>query len=196
MRSVTRAILFDYYSGSNWIVKKLIERDHINNHYRRLNGAQSHLQLGRSKRLSKSSPDITFEMRLQKLEKRVARDFSLDTTPTGTDEKSDVMRRHSDYFTHPVTSFTPRIVHKIVGPSQPPQSAKMWRASTAATSRCSSKMTSRPNSRANTAQHSSRQDEYIDHVVDEKSAGKLDKSTDFPADDFNNWIRQQYVVSV
>lgn len=183
-------------SGSNWIVKKLIERDHINNHYRRLNEAQSRLQLGRSKRLSKSSPDIPFEMRQQKLEKRVARDFSLDTSVVGANDKADIMRSHSEYFTHPIKSFTPRIVQKIVKPSQLPQSAKTWRSSTAAPSRSSSKMTDRASSRANTVQNPSRQDVYADDIVDERSMDKLDRSANFPTNDFKKWIQQQYVHEV
>lgn len=122
--------------GSNWIVQKLIERDHINHHYRRLDGARSQLQLkgytshGSANfkgRLSKSSQDLSrsvgFENRLRNLERQMTSQFSLDVVIVDEkkkkdlfDEKQDVINRHSKYFTQPKQNFTPRLVRKVVRP--------------------------------------------------------------------------------
>ena len=186
-------------------MSKLIERDHINNHYRRLNGAQSSLQLARncgkstkSLTKSKSTPDISFETRQQQLERRLVRDFSLDTSfttskklSTISDDRLDVMSRHSEYFTHPTKMFTPRVLQKIVPPSLPPEAAKKWRSSAPA---------SRSSSRTNVIQRSGRSSRRVysespvnDDVIDhQKSTPKLNHSSDFPVEDFQKWIRQQY----
>jgi hypothetical protein len=113
--------------GSSWIVQKLIDEDHLKNHYRRLNGAQSHLQSLKtsttSVRLSKSSNDIRFEQKMQSLERQMSSQFCLDVSVANEkkkeifDESLDVMKRHSNYFTQPKKLFTPRVVRKIVRPS-------------------------------------------------------------------------------
>ena len=113
--------------GSSWIVQKLIDEDHIKNHYRRLNGAQSHLQTLKtnttSVRLSKSSNDLRFEHKMQSLERQMSNEFCLDVTVTNEKKKEifdaslDVMKKHSNYFTQPKKLFTPRVVRKIVRPS-------------------------------------------------------------------------------
>ena len=120
-------------TGSNWIVQKLIERDQINHHYRRLNTAQSQLQLNKRtlvasrNRLSKSSNDLRFEDQLRGVEDKIVNEFYLDVTPLVSDKRKeisdhsqDVMSRHSQYFTHPSKQFTPRTVRKIVRPQTTP----------------------------------------------------------------------------
>jgi hypothetical protein len=120
-------------SGSTWMVQKLIERDHMNHHYRRLHGAQSHLHLSNYRnstvsknRLSKSTNDVRFEDSLRDVEKRMASDFCLNVSPPASEKKKeisdetlDVMTRHSKYFTQP-KHFTPRLVRKIVRPNTSP----------------------------------------------------------------------------
>lgn len=116
-------------SGNSWIVQKLIDRDHINHHYRRLNSAQSQFHLDKrtpivsKNRLSKSSSDVRFEDQLRSVERKMVSTFCLDVTPHPSerkkeisDESLDVMARHSQYFTQPTKQFTPRVLRKIVRP--------------------------------------------------------------------------------
>ncbi len=119
--------------GNTWIVQKLIERDHMNHHYRRLNEVQSQLQaINRNppisrNRLSKSSNDVRFEDQLRGIERKMVSQFCLDVTIPVSDKKKeisdetlDVMTRHSKYFTEPKKQFTPRIIRKIVRPKSSP----------------------------------------------------------------------------
>ena len=127
---IYRLINITEISGSTWMVQKLIERDHMNHHYRRLNGAQSHLHLSNYRnsaasknRLSKSTNDVRFEDSLRSVEKRMASEFCLNVSAPASEKKKeisdetlDVMTRHSKYFTQP-KHFTPRLVRKIVRPN-------------------------------------------------------------------------------
>ena len=114
-------------------MQKLIDDDHIKHHYRRLNGAQSHVQQSMKKtsasaRLSKSSNDLRFEKNLQSLERQMSSSqFCLDVNVVSekkqdmVDESLDVLKKNSKYFTQPKKLFTPRLVRKIVRPSSTSQ---------------------------------------------------------------------------
>lgn len=102
----------------------------MNHHYRRLNSAQSHLHLNKrtvtfsKNRLSKSNNDVRFEDQLRGIERQMESTFCLDVTPHPSekkkeisDESTDIVVRHSQYFTHPAKQFTPRVLRKIVRPN-------------------------------------------------------------------------------
>lgn len=196
--------------GSSWIVQKIIDEDHIKNHYRRLNGAQSHLQTLKtsttSVRLSKSTNDIRFEQKMQNLERQMSNDFCLDVTLTNDkkkeifDESLDLMKKNSNYFTQPKKLFTPRVVRKIVRPSLTGHTARQslppTRSVTPSNRSKSVTISRKPNStmyypadlpqQRNVSDDSAYGDEH--YSSSRSSSSSSDELTAF---DFKKWLKEQ-----
>jgi hypothetical protein len=201
-------------SGSTWMVQKLIERDHMNHHYRRLNGAQSHLHLNSypnsavsKNRLSKSNNDVRFEDSLRNVEKQMGSEFCLNVSAPASerkkeisDETLDVMTRHSQYFTQP-KNFTPRLVRKIVKPNTSPatrplsavRSVKLETtgnvpAKIVSTARTSKKVITPVNSQRNVSDDSAFGDEPS---IESSSTSSSDSSQEMDIFNIKQWLKEQ-----
>ena len=201
-------------SGSTWMVQKLIERDHMNHHYRRLNGAQSHLHLNSYRnsavsknRLSKSNNDVRFEDSLRNVEKQMGSEFCLNVSAPASerkkeisDETLDVMTRHSQYFTQP-KNFTPRLVRKIVKPNTAPntrplsavRSVKLETtgnvpAKMVSTARTSKKVIIPVNSQRNVSDDSAFGDEPS---IETSSSSSSDSSQEMNIFNIKQWLKEQ-----
>lgn len=201
-------------SDGTWVVRKLIEQDHMNHHYRRLNGARSQLHLNNDRhstisrtRLSKSSNDVRFEESLRNIETRMASEFCLNVSAPASEKKKeisdetlDVMTRHSQYFTQP-KSFAPRIVRKIVRPNTATTIRPLSTTSNAIKSDCiehvpaklvnTARKTKKAVVSADPERNLSADSAFGDEQFLDSSSSTSDCSQEMDAFNIKKWLREQ-----